>query len=48
MLGVPFADFEKLTTINAVRTNGSSTAAEAANANKYVYILHGLLHLQPY
>ncbi|BDD63563.1 hypothetical protein MAP00_008438 [Monascus purpureus] len=44
MLGVPFADFEKLTTINAVRTNGSSTAAEAANANKQLLeYLEGLV-----
>lgn len=36
MLGIPFEDYEKLTEMNAVRTNGSSTAAAAANANQWV------------
>ncbi|KAK1807401.1 hypothetical protein LTR12_018253 [Friedmanniomyces endolithicus] len=34
ILGVPFEDVEYLNSMNAVRTNGSSTAAAAANANK--------------
>ncbi|PKS08162.1 hypothetical protein jhhlp_005438 [Lomentospora prolificans] len=34
ILGVPFEDLAYLTTQNAIRTNGSSTALEAANANK--------------
>ncbi|KAK0771990.1 hypothetical protein LTR02_016439 [Friedmanniomyces endolithicus] len=33
ILGVPFEDVEYLNSMNAVRTNGSSTAAAAANAN---------------
>jgi nitric oxide reductase len=35
-LGVPFEDLDYLTTQNAIRTNGSSTALEAAAANQYV------------
>ncbi|KAF5012755.1 hypothetical protein FDECE_1175 [Fusarium decemcellulare] len=34
LLGVPFNDLEYLTTQNAIRTNGSSTAREASAANK--------------
>ncbi|EEQ90016.2 cytochrome P450 55A3 [Blastomyces dermatitidis ER-3] len=34
MLGVPKEDLEYLTQCNAVRSNGSSTAAAASNANK--------------
>lgn len=34
ILGVPFEDLEYLTNQNAVRTNGSSTASEAQNANE--------------
>ncbi|SPO06207.1 probable Cytochrome P450 55A3 [Cephalotrichum gorgonifer] len=33
ILGVPFKDLEYLTTQNAIRTNGSSTASEAQSAN---------------
>lgn len=33
ILGVPAEDMEYLTETNAVRTNGSSTAAAAQNAN---------------
>lgn len=36
ILGVPFEDLEFLTTQNAVRCNGSSTAREASSAAKYV------------
>ena len=35
-MGVPFEDLDYLTTQNAIRTNGSSTASEAASANQYV------------
>lgn len=38
MLGVPEKDLEYLTQCNAVRTNGSATAAEASDSNKYVMI----------
>ena len=34
ILGVPAKDLEYLTQCNAVRSNGSATATEAANANK--------------
>ncbi|KAL6399539.1 Cytochrome P450 55A2 [Ilyonectria robusta] len=34
ILGVPFHDLQYLTTQNAIRTNGSSTAREASSANK--------------
>jgi nitric oxide reductase len=34
ILGTPIKDLDYLTSCNAVRTNGSSTAAQAANANK--------------
>ncbi|KAL2012978.1 hypothetical protein VTN00DRAFT_503 [Thermoascus crustaceus] len=34
MLGIPVEDLDYLVKCNAVRTNGSSTAAAAANANK--------------
>lgn len=34
ILGVPFTDLNYLTTQNAIRTNGSSTAREAATANR--------------
>lgn len=34
ILGVPAKDMKYLTEMNAVRTNGSSTAAAAANANQ--------------
>lgn len=34
ILGVPFKDLAKLTEFAAIRSNGSSTAAAAANANK--------------
>lgn len=34
ILGIPFEDAETLTQWNAIRTNGSSTAAAASNANK--------------
>ncbi|KAL6918463.1 hypothetical protein FSST1_009958 [Fusarium sambucinum] len=34
ILGVPFEDLEYLTNQNAVRTNGSSTAREASDANR--------------
>ncbi|KAL8302923.1 hypothetical protein RB600_006682 [Gaeumannomyces tritici] len=36
LLGVPFEDLAFLTTQNAVRTNGSATAQEAASANYWV------------
>jgi len=35
ILGVPFEDLAFLTTQNAIRTNGSATAQEAALANQY-------------
>jgi nitric oxide reductase len=35
ILGVPFEDLEYLTTQNAIRSNGSGTAQEAAAANQY-------------
>ena len=35
-MGVPFEDLDYLTTQNAIRTNGSSTALEASTANQYV------------
>ncbi|KAK5009515.1 hypothetical protein LTR28_000640 [Elasticomyces elasticus] len=34
ILGVPFKDLEYLTQCNAIRSNGSATATEAASANK--------------
>ncbi|KAK4982051.1 hypothetical protein LTR66_009507 [Elasticomyces elasticus] len=34
ILGVPFKDLEYLTQCNAIRSNGSATATEAAGANK--------------
>ncbi|KAJ7592672.1 cytochrome P450 55A1 [Mycena floridula] len=34
ILGVPFKDLEYLTRCNAIRSNGSATATEAANANQ--------------
>jgi hypothetical protein len=34
ILGTPITDLDYLTSCNAVRTNGSSTAAQAANANR--------------
>lgn len=39
ILGVPANDLEYLTQCNAVRSNGSATATEAANANKYVIFI---------
>jgi len=36
ILGVPFKDLPYLTQQNAIRTNGSATATEAANANTCV------------
>ncbi|RGP78397.1 cytochrome p450 55a3 [Fusarium longipes] len=36
ILGVPFEDLEYLTEQNAIRSNGSGTAQEAAAANQYV------------
>ena len=33
---MPFKDLEYLTRCNAVRSNGSATATEASNANKFV------------
>jgi hypothetical protein len=35
ILGVPFEDLEYLTEQNAIRSNGSGTAQEAAAANQY-------------
>lgn len=37
ILGVPFEDLEFLTHQNAIRSNGSSTATEASNANKTLF-----------
>lgn len=42
MLGVPEKDLEYLTQCNAVRTNGSATATEASDGNKYVLIIGDL------
>ncbi|KAK5020560.1 hypothetical protein LTR60_000405 [Cryomyces antarcticus] len=42
ILGVPFNDLEYLTQCNAIRSNGSATATEAAGANKYVVLLPSL------
>jgi len=45
LLGVPFKDLEYLTKCNAIRSNGSATATEASNANKYVVLVLYLRHL---
>ena len=37
ILGVPFEDLKFLTAQNAIRTNGSATAREAASANQWVF-----------
>ena len=39
ILGVPFEDLEFLTAQNAIRTNGSATAREAASANQWVSLV---------
>jgi hypothetical protein len=39
ILGVPFKDLEYLTQCNAIRSHGSATATEAANANKWGFLI---------